>query len=371
MSDDGLVYGMGLDALVEPDFPRLTLDEVDDVLREIPALRGAAEIAWHSPRPLSATARVRTTTGLEVIVKRVPGKLRGIEALAEEHGFVEHLHSSVVPVSMPYQDPVARTGYVYEVQRIGEGEDLYRGTFSWSPYLSLSHANAAGRMLAALHLASLGYDAPRRPARPLLGRFTVFASNDPIAAIEEITVERPALGDFLAARNWQDDIARVHLDSHHSFLAHSSDLEPLWTHNDWHGTNLLWTGDDVSCVIDFGLADRTTAIHDVAIAVERFAVDWISIRDGGPANIQVEQVEAFMAGYESVRVLTAAERRTLPDLFPLVHAEYELSEIDYFLSCLPEPGVKNAEIAYQDYFLGHTEWTKTEEGQALLGLLRA
>ena len=57
------------------------------------------------------------------------------------------------------------------------------------------------------------------------------------------------------------------------------------------------------------------------------------------------------------------------------HAEYELSEIDYFLSVVPGGSEKNAEVAYRDWFLGHTKWslcrTKSgaEEGQAFLGLL--
>ena len=43
-------------------------------------------------------------------------------------------------------------------------------------------------------------------------------------------------------------------------------LEPLWTHNDLHASNLLWSagGDNAqaAAIIDFGLADRTNAVHD-------------------------------------------------------------------------------------------------------------
>src|SRR5260221_10748378 len=155
-ADDGLVYGMGTEALVEPDWPPLTLPEVDDVLRAA-ALGGAEAIEWRSPRPLSTTARVRTTDGTSVIVKRLPQTLRTPEALAEEHGFIDHLRERGVPV------PNARTGgtrgeFTYELQEIGVGEDRYQGTFSWSPYHSPADAVQAGRILGHLHTAAVGYD---------------------------------------------------------------------------------------------------------------------------------------------------------------------------------------------------------------------
>ena len=50
----------------------------------------------------------------------------------------------------------------------------------------------------------------------------------------------------------------------------------LWTHNDWHVSNLLWHGQgahsEVACVFDFGLASPTSALFDLATAIERNAV---------------------------------------------------------------------------------------------------
>ncbi|UGT40787.1 phosphotransferase [Nocardia yamanashiensis] len=363
---DGRVYGMGHDPLVEPDWPPLTSTEVDEVV-------GAdAVIEWRSPRPLSATARVRLPDGRAVIVKRLPRTLRDAAALGEEHRFMDHLRARGIPV--PAVPRTTEFGeFTYEVQEFGDGEDRYAGVFSWSPYLSTGDAAAAGRMLARLHLAAAGYDAPARPPRPLLGGFSIFAAVDPLAAVADRAAERPALAAFLAARDWRAEMERVQLPAHDRLFPLLADLKPLWTHNDWHGTNLLWreqrTNQDgsgpaaappapaeVSAVIDFGLCDRTTAVHDLAIAVERCAVDWISIRDGGPAHVRADQVRALLEAYERVRPLTAPERRALPALLPLVHAEYELSEIDYFLSVVPGGNQKNAEIAYEDYFLGHTDW---------------
>ncbi|MFE3191194.1 phosphotransferase enzyme family protein [Nocardia sp. NPDC059240] len=355
---DGRVYGMGFDALVEPDWPALTSGEVEAVLGT------DAAITWRSPRPLSATARVRLLDGHEVILKRLPRTLRDTAALDEEHRFMAHLRARGIPV--PQVPTTVDLGeFAYEVQELGHGSDEYAGVFSWTPYHSRAEAAAAGRMLARLHLAAAGYDAPARPPRPLLAGFTIFDSADPVAAVADRARRRPALGRFLAERDWRGDMERVHLPAHERLYPMLAELEPLWTHNDWHGTNLLWRDGEVATVIDFGLCDRTTAIHDLATAIERCAVDWISLRDGGPAHVRFDQIEALLQEYQSVRNLTAAERQALPALLPLVHCEYELSEIDYFLDVVPGGNAKNAEIAYAEYFLGHTAWwTESRAGRA-------
>ncbi|WP_157574510.1 phosphotransferase enzyme family protein [Nocardia jejuensis] len=353
---------MGTDPLVPPDWPALSPPEIVELL-------GAdAHIEWRSPRPLSATALVRTDAGDPVIVKRLPRALRDAAALDEEHGFMDHLRAQGIPI--PRVLLTREMGeFTYEVQELGVGGDEYRGSFSWSPYHRTIEAEAAGRMLARLHTAAIGYDAPARPPRPLLASFALFSSPDPISALEQRAAARPALARFLRSRDWRADI-EVHLCFHAHLAPRLDALTPLWTHNDWHGTNLLWKHEKPSSVIDFGLCDRTTAIHDVAIAIERCAVDWISLREGGPANIGFDQVEGLLRGYESLRPLTPAEALALPDLLPLVHAEYELSEIDYFLGVLPCGNPVNADIAYHRYFLGHTRWW-AGDGTALRDRLRA
>ncbi|NUR62018.1 MAG: phosphotransferase [Catenulispora sp.] len=373
MSDDDLVFGMGAEPVARRDWPSLTTDEVEAVLGD-----PAAEIEWRSPRPLSTTARIRTADGRRLIVKRLPRSLRTPEALAEEHGFMNHLRERGIPVPRAWTAG-AHGDFVYEAQELGAGEDRYQHVFSWTPYSPAFHAGPAGAMLGRLHTAAVGHDAPARPWRPLKSGFSIFGAADPIAAIERIAAERPQLGDFLAARDWQADFEQLMLPFHQRLAPLRDDLEPLWTHNDWHGTNLLWTDDghavSITVVLDFGLADRTTAVYDLAIAVERFAVDWVSLRDGGPANIPWRQLQAFLDAYTAVRPLSRAESSALPLLFPVANAEYELSEIDYFLSVVPGGNEKNAEIAYRDWFVGHLKWalgfskSGAEEGQAFLGLL--
>lgn len=293
------------------------------------------------------------------MVKRVPVSLREADALAEEHAFMDHLRAQGIPVPEVWSCTAAE--FSYEFQAPGSGVDRYRDAFSWSPYLSCAHAASAGAMLAGMHCAAENYDAPARPVRPLYAALCA----EPVAAVERHITARPALAEFLAVRDWRADL--------HAACAPGavdiSDLKPLWTHNDWHGTNLLWRGDEITAVLDFGLADRTTAIFDIATAIERFALDWLAPRRGAPVRVHTRQLEAFLRGYTGVRPLTAPERAALPEIFPLVHIHYELSEIDYFLSVLPSPNPENAEIAYRSYFLGHLRWAASEAGRRFRVLL--
>ena len=61
-----LVHGMGTES-VAPDWPPLTLPEVDAVLRRYPQAGGARELTWRSPRPLSAA-------GLDEVIDGARGR---------------------------------------------------------------------------------------------------------------------------------------------------------------------------------------------------------------------------------------------------------------------------------------------------------
>ncbi|MFC4127416.1 phosphotransferase enzyme family protein [Nocardia rhizosphaerae] len=351
------VFGMGETPTAEATWPALTEDEIAEAVAGAWPGLAAAEITWRSARPLSSTVGVRTADGIDLVVKRVPARLRDPAALAEEHRFMDHVRGNGIPVpeARTATQPSLGAAFVYEVQRAGEGQDRYRADFSWSPYAA-GDAAGAGRMLARLHVAAAGFDAPARPARPLLASM----HGGVVRAVEWHIARRPAVAEFLTYRDWRAEVRDLEVDL--------SAVEPLWTHGDWHGTNLLWRGHEVSTVFDFGLADRTTAMFDLATAIERAAVDWVSLRNGGAPDVREDQIRALIEGYRSVRPLPPAERRLLPDLLPLVHLGYELSEIDYFLTVARQP--RNAEIAYRDWLLGHLDWFRTAAGQHMRGFVR-
>lgn len=367
-----LVHGLGTEN-VAPDWPPLTAAEADAVLRRFPSTGGARALTWRSPRPLSAAGLVETARGGSVFVKRHHRSVRSVAGLREEHEFLAHLRGNGAPVVRVLEDEsgqtvVADDEWMYEVHSVGDGDDLYRDAISWSPFTELAHARAAGRALAALHEAARGYDAPPREPQPLLGGFSIFAAADPIAAIEQYAAARPALADELATRPWREDVERWHLPHHERLLPHLTSLEPLWTHNDFHASNLLWRGGQVATVLDFGLSDRALAVHDLATAIERNAVEWLELDVKGDAAVHLDAALALVEGYQEIRALTEHERAALPDLLALCHADLALSEIDYFRGVTRSPA--NTELAYR-YLVDHAAWFSDPLGADFMAGLRS
>lgn len=376
-----LVHGMGTET-VAPDWPAITAAEADALLRRYPGLGAAGRLVWLSPRPLSAAAVVETARGDRVFVKRHHVAVRSVDGLLEEHRFLEYLASRGAPVVTVLTDAdgasvVADGDWTYEVHTVGHGRDLYRDAISWSPFTGLGHARAAGRALAELHEAARGYDAPARIAQPLVAGFHVFGAADPLAAAEAYAAARPHVAAELAGRPWRADLERWHLPFHERLRPHLAALEPLWTHNDLHASNLLWRDGSVATVIDFGLADRAFAVHDLAVAIERNAVEWLALDAAADAvhtdavhtdAVHIDAALALIEGYSEVRKPTDAERAALPDLLALCHADYALSEIDYFRGVTGS--APNTELAYR-YLVDHTAWFAGPGGTRFLDRLRA
>jgi len=182
---------------------------------------------------------------------------------------------------------------------------------------------------------------------------------------------QPLLAAALAQRSWQRDLAEV-IGPYHATLAPLlSGLPPLWTHGDWHASNLLWStsGEDayVQSVLDFGLADRSCALVDLALAIERNTIEWLV--EPARRAVHLEHIDALLDGYASVAPLSARDFRVLIALLPIVHTEFALSEVAYFDGVLKQP--QDADIAYHDYLLGHTRWFAEPAGRALLTHLAA
>ena len=363
-------------ALVEPDWPPLTGQEVGTLLARYDLPGGVAVLRWHSPRPMSAAAVVRSG-GTEVFVKRHHKLVRTPAQLSAEHVLADHLRALGVAVPavlrLPDGGSVAASGdYVYEVHALAPGVDVYRDVLSWEPFLSAQHARAAGAALARFHRASASFGLPERPPAVLTGSCAVITAADPLAAVGRLAARRPGLAGYLDRRKWREDLTRYHLPAIREVAPLLPGLGRLWGHGDWHPSNLTWTSAapdaGVAAVIDLGLANRTFAAHDLATAIERSAVAWLDLADTGQAAVDRAAVDALLDGYQAVRPLTRADLAGVAGLLPVVHLEYALSEVEYFASVVRSP--ENADLAYDGYLIGHTRWFTGPDGQALLSHLQ-
>jgi Ser/Thr protein kinase RdoA (MazF antagonist) len=150
----------------------------------------------------------------------------------------------------------------------------------------------------------------------------------------------------------------------------------LWTHNDLHASNLFWSdlseNAQATAIIDFGLADRTNAVHDLANAIERNIVEWL-VLVADPAHpddvpIHSDHLKAQLEGYESIRPLSAEETTALAPMTALCHAEFALSEADYFLGVLRSE--EKAQMAYDGWLVGHARWFRSSAGKRLLNAIQ-
>jgi Ser/Thr protein kinase RdoA (MazF antagonist) len=367
----------GMDGrLVEPDWPPLTLDELRILLAQFPSLGEPLEIVSESPRPLSAAGVVKTRGG-NVFVKRHHCAVRDRAGLHEEHAFMTHLLQAKASVPRVIASATGETAveigeWTYEVHQIPLGIDLYEDAISWTPFRIARHAYSAGQSLARLHLAAKGFEAPRRKPQPLVASFTIYVEQDAHAAMESYLAERPVLAENHAVRACCEEALELLEPFHKRVRPLLPALGSLWTHNDLHCSNLLWSsaaGDaHATAIFDFGLADRTNAVHDIANAIERNIVEWLQLvaDPAHPEDVTVhfDHLEALLRGYDSVRLLSAEEAMALAPMTALCHAEFALSEAEYFLRVLHS--TERAPMAYDGWLAGHARWFHGRAGKRLL-----
>jgi Ser/Thr protein kinase RdoA (MazF antagonist) len=380
MSADVMAHGMD-GTLVAPDWAPLSLAQIRVVLERFPNLGAPIGIFVTSPRPFSAACVVLTDRG-RVFIKRHHPRVRDLEGLREEHRFMDHLHTHGAPVprvlfSADGETAMESEGWNYELHEVPEGVDLYGDALSWTPFRSEAHAYSAGQALARVHRAAEGFDAAPRKPRPLVASFTVFAGSNPDRALRHYLAARTALSQHDRVKECAREALTLLAPFHEELLPLLPALAPLWTHNDLHGSNLLWgdSSDDAAAVsvIDFGLTDRTNAVHDLAHAIERSVVEWLTLSDKQmhPENVPMhfDHLRALLVGYESVRPLSNDEAAALAPMVALCHAEFALSEADYFLGVLGSE--EKAGMAYDGWLVGHARWFRDSAGTRLLDTLRA
>lgn len=374
------VKAHGLDgSLVAPDWAPMSEGEIAAVLAQFDGIAGEPRVVNVSPRPLSA-ACVAEVSGRRVFVKRHATVVRTAEQLRQEHRYMEWLrtHGASVPGVFRSRSggTVLQAGeWTYEVHAGANGLDTYGEAISWTAFRYPEHARAAGAALAGLHAAAEGFDAPARVNTPLIAGFTIYAASDPAAAMRAYLERLSALKEFVQGSGWVEEALELLAPFADELRPLLSQLKPLWTHNDFHASNLFWTEAGrtarVTDVIDFGLCDRTNAVYDVANAIERNCVEWLTLMNEPErpelVRVYTDQIRALIDGYESVRRMSQSEVRALAPMLAVCHAEFALSEAEYFLSALHSP--ERAKVACFDYMVGHARWWRGA-GERVLDELR-
>jgi Ser/Thr protein kinase RdoA (MazF antagonist) len=375
MNTDHRVQGLDNDAVVA-DWPAISGTELAWLRGHYPALDGECRVLWHSPRPFSAAALVACGSR-RCFVKRHHVSVRTAEVLTEEHRFIAHLAAAGLPVVQVLHahdgaTAIAHGDWTWELHAEGDGHDLYRDSPSWTPLDDVAQARTAGAMLARLHAAAASYHAPQRSTHLLVARDDLIRAHDPLALLKRELPDRPALAGYLSRQRWAHDLQRAVLPWHAAVVERLAAEPVLWGHNDWHVSNLLWHGHGatatIGTVFDFGLASPTSALFDLATAIERNAIAWLDAGGEGPVA-HADIALALLAGYRQVRPLAAAQVHLLADLLPVVHLDFALSEVEYFQGVTGSPA--NADVAYHTFLLGHADWFASRPGRALLDALHA
>jgi Ser/Thr protein kinase RdoA (MazF antagonist) len=379
-STSGFVHGMG-QTLVEADWPTLTDNEVRAVLRHFDQQEGvsasqSAVVTWRSPRPMSAAALVHVANET-VFVKRHHVAVRTPERLRAEHQFSSYLRArgQNLPAVLRCAngDTVVQDGnFLYEVHERATGVDLYRNVPSWHPFTSLDHARTAGRALARFHQAARDFSLPPSVPDVLANSTAIVAAADPLAELGRIIAARPGLARAVAHRSIAEDFTHYHLRTIEKAAPLLRALSSQWGHGDWHPSNLTWSSTSPSIIVegvfDLGLSNRTFAVHDLAVALERSTVDWLDLAGTGLVAADIGAVDSLLNGYEEVQPLVEPELSALVAVLPVVHLEYALSEVEYFAEVVRSQ--INADLAYDGYFIGHSRWFEETSGLVLLEHLR-
>lgn len=355
-------------------WPALTMHEVRALLASYPQAGAVYGIDWHSPRPLSAACLVRCEGGV-LFVKRHHRGVRSIATLSEEHRFADHLRAGGLPVPTVLRDLDGQTAHqlgewVYEVHERAAGIDLHRQTISWMPLENVHHARSAGAMLGRLHQAASSYCAPQRDTHVLVARSELLCAADPLAALDAQLPQRPALARYLASRSWHTRLAQTLAPWHRRLQPRLAGQPALWTHGDWHVSNLCWSAADddarITAVLDFGLCAATFALFDLATAIERNAIEWLHL-EAGACRGHADIAAALIAGYRAEHTLDADAVALLADLLPLVHLDFALSEVQYFAAFVDQA---HADVAFDTFLRGHAAWFASVDGAALLDAIR-
>lgn len=353
-------------AIVKLPWPAISDADAAKVCAQLPNLPAEfSAVTWISGRPMAAACRIELADGTALFLKRYSPDLIVAADLAAKHKFVNTLYAQNFPTVPFLSFATGRTWlqdeWFYEISPWAPGLDPYQKLTSWQAPSNDQHLREIGRTAARLRKAAGNIPSPQVFPTPYQTRVRLVLG-DPLSTWQQWLSDFPKLSEYLADRDFAADLTLTM-----PFAAQLTELaeQPMhWTHGDLHASNMLWHGNQVCSVIDFGMAHPNPPLLDLAIAVERHAIDWLGITAGNTDGGRPQVAAEIIAGYQEIWPLTAAEQQHLPALIALCQAEAGLAAVEY--SCRAPVPPANADWAYDIYFKEHLEWFHTTAGKEFL-----
>ncbi|MCH4209496.1 phosphotransferase enzyme family protein [Bifidobacterium sp.] len=414
--------------IVAQHWPNVEAYEAQALLRLSDPSIIVHSVASYSGRPTAAASLVHTSIGL-IFIKRYARCVRDASTIEPYHRYAAYLadHGIATPSFLRFHEDeesvlevpggtssVALTaGCAYEAYLAADGSDRYGKALTWDPPRALDEARQLGRFLAAIDVASAGFEQPALEPNGMSNAFGLLAfgsaglsdSADRFSsahalkqAVTPWLEQRPGVRRYLELT--QRDIfsdMQIALPYGEAIAKPYATLHPQWTHGDPHISNFLWQGDRPCAVIDFGLADCNTAVFDLAMLLERHAIQWVDVMNGKDDACRPDVMLALLEGYCAVRPLSDAEKAVLPGLLPICQVEAGLNWIQYYMNAAAALGgacsedgeglagaapesvaaermshaLSDADWCYDACFLAHTCWFGSGAGRRLLDTLRS
>ena len=233
------------------------------------------------------------------VLTLVEGQI-GDDALPFCLGLTEHAAAHGMPTARPVRNDLGQAVGILN-RRPAAILEWLPGTWSAAP--SLSRVKRAGAVLARLHLACADFPLTREdPVGARVRRALFERCGTRAGPVERLLLDRIAPW---VAENAPDPAAGL-------------PRGPI--HADYFPDNLLFEGDEPAGLIDFYFACTGAWAYDLAIALAAWGFD----ADGQPLPAALE---AFQAGYESIRPLNRAERAALPDLCAIATVRFTLTRL--------------------------------------------
>lgn len=342
--------------------PQIEPAALQQVVRRYPQLGAFAGVVRNGMSVNTAAAVFDADAG-RFFVKRYDPRVTEPHAMLGEHSVILQLREAGFPTPMIHANNRGDTvtwlaEQPYAIFALAHGEDRYADDPVFAPYRDREDARSAGAMLAKFHLAlARGPLPPAKSFKGLTAQYRAMMSAEPLAALAELVNAHPLLAAYVSARpEWALVLT--------SLAPHAAELEPHVVdlplgiiHGDWLKRNLFWQGHEVVDVLDFDLWNVGHLVFDLALALLPIGFDWPAVLAGTGAPNHPDLV-AFLAGYEEVRHLTAAERAALPVIM-------ETARVEFYLSATHQALLKNDQgqaAMFWDLLVRTRAWFATNPG---------